>query len=250
MNYYQRFLGDYARDTRHLSLISHGAYSLLLDAYYATEKPLPSDLDSLCRICGAIHATEREAVKVVANTFFPVGRDGLRHNRRADVEIEKALPRIAAAKSNGLRGGRPPLTQQEPNGLPGSPPGGETALHLHHSSTSTPTPKERTSPARTAGFLDFWKAYPRKTAKLAAERAWRKIKVDQVQPLLKALTSYKFDPDPKFIPHPATWLNQGRWEDETTNYGICKFCPRTAVQIIRGTPVCDTPRHVDNANGR
>ena len=155
MNYYQRFLGDYARDTRHLSLMAHGAYSLLLDAYYATEKPLPADLDSLCRICGAINAAERAAVEVIADKFFPVGTDGLRHNKRADIEIAKALPRIAIARANGLRGGRPagsptdnPLgsengTEQEPTG--------KTALHLHHSSTPTPSTSTKKGKVQSAG---------------------------------------------------------------------------------------------------
>ena len=38
MNYYERHLGDYARDTGHLSMLEHGAYSLLLDRYYATRR--------------------------------------------------------------------------------------------------------------------------------------------------------------------------------------------------------------------
>ena len=39
-NYYKRHLGDYAmKDTRHPSL-EHGAYCLLLDYYYSTEKPI------------------------------------------------------------------------------------------------------------------------------------------------------------------------------------------------------------------
>jgi uncharacterized phage protein (TIGR02220 family) len=148
VNYYQRFLGDYARDTRHLSLMAHGAYSLLLDAYYATERPLPADLDSLCRICGAINPPERAAVETIADKFFQVAQDGLRHNKRADIEIAKALPRIATARANGLRGGRPVETRDEPAGLgDGYPagsqdePSGKTALHQHQSSTSTPTPK-------------------------------------------------------------------------------------------------------------
>ena len=32
MNYYERHLGDYARDTAHLSMMEHGAYGLLLAA--------------------------------------------------------------------------------------------------------------------------------------------------------------------------------------------------------------------------
>ena len=162
MNYYQRFLGDYARDTRHLSLIAHGAYSLLLDAYYATERALPADLDSLCRICGAINQAERDAVQTIADMFFPVAEGGLRHNKRADLEIAKARPRIAAAKANGLKRGMPAGSQQEASGLPEESqqePGGATALHLHqhHNQSSTPsTKKRRVNPKVAAVPLPSW----------------------------------------------------------------------------------------------
>lgn len=88
MNFYKRFLGDYARDTAHLSITEHGAYTLLLDALYGTGKPLPADLDALCRMCRASSAAERRAVESIANQFFPINGDGFRHNARADREIQ------------------------------------------------------------------------------------------------------------------------------------------------------------------
>jgi uncharacterized protein YdaU (DUF1376 family) len=41
MNFYKHFLGDYARDTKGLSLLEHGAYRVLLDHNYATEHADP-----------------------------------------------------------------------------------------------------------------------------------------------------------------------------------------------------------------
>ena len=37
MNYYKFNVGDYSAATRHLSMLEHGAYRLLLDVYYTTE---------------------------------------------------------------------------------------------------------------------------------------------------------------------------------------------------------------------
>lgn len=143
MNYYERFLGDYGKKTGTLTLAEHGAYTLLLDEYYATEAPLPGPLDEIYRICRAMTKAEREAVAKVAAKHFPIGPDGLRHNERADEEIPKAQARIEAARANGKRShGRPKKnppgskteTPEKPTGLPdgiptGIPPGQLTTRH-------------------------------------------------------------------------------------------------------------------------
>jgi uncharacterized protein YdaU (DUF1376 family) len=87
MNFYKRYLGDYARDTAHLSLMEHGAYQVLLDTYYATGGKLPQAKDELYRIARAMSAAERKAVGRVADQFFAVNGDGARHNKRADEEL-------------------------------------------------------------------------------------------------------------------------------------------------------------------
>ena len=70
------------------------------------------------------------------------------------------------------------------------------------------------------GFDDFWKTYPRKAAKVAARKAWDKLKPndDTLQAILKDIQRRRDgawkDAEERFIPHPATYLNQRRWEDE------------------------------------
>lgn len=113
MNFYKHYLGDYLRDTADLSLLEHGAYRLLLDHYYATEKPLPAVIETLYRVCGAVRKDEQHAVRAVAERFFPVGEDGLRHNKRADEEIGKRAVQAETNRATGKRGGRPKKTEQE-----------------------------------------------------------------------------------------------------------------------------------------
>jgi hypothetical protein len=68
--------------------------------------------------------------------------------------------------------------------------------------------------APLAGFDDFWKVYPRKVAKGSAVKAWRSaIKKAPPDEITSAAGKYKWPDDPKFIPHPATWLNAERWAD-------------------------------------
>ena len=100
MNYYRRYIGDYMRDTRVLSMIEHGAYTLLLDTQYSTEEGLPEDLDALYRICGAISNTEQAAVRKVADKFFPV-EDGVRWNPRAHREVGIGQATIAKQRKSG-----------------------------------------------------------------------------------------------------------------------------------------------------
>lgn len=104
MNYYERHLGDYARDAGHLTLLEHGAYTLLLDRYYTTEKPIPSDM--VYRVCRAKTRWEKSAVDAVVTEFFEEVDGCLRH-ARCESEIGLARKRIEASIANGKNGGRP-----------------------------------------------------------------------------------------------------------------------------------------------
>jgi uncharacterized protein YdaU (DUF1376 family) len=83
MNYYQRHIGDYSKDTGHLTLLEHGVYGTLLDWQYASENSLPQESDANYRICRAFSRTERAAVDRIRSEFF---KDGW--NKRAKQEIE------------------------------------------------------------------------------------------------------------------------------------------------------------------
>lgn len=70
-------------------------------------------------------------------------------------------------------------------------------------------------------FDAFWKAYPSKVGKDAARKAFAKRKFDEktFAQVLQALELHKVSErwtkdNGQYIPNPATWLNQGRWEDE------------------------------------
>jgi hypothetical protein len=80
----------------------------------------------------------------------------------------------------------------------------------------TPAAAKRARPASTkADFEAFWALYPRKSGKLDAERKFAiAARGAAVADILAGLRLYKFSPDPKYIPLPATWLHQGRWTDE------------------------------------
>lgn len=68
-------------------------------------------------------------------------------------------------------------------------------------------------------FNEFWALYPRKISKRVAEKSWSKMTPQEQSDALEAIPNHLEywklkNTETEYIPHPATWLNQGRWEDE------------------------------------
>jgi hypothetical protein len=68
-------------------------------------------------------------------------------------------------------------------------------------------------------FEDFWKRDPRKVAKKTAMQAFAKLPPDEQELALDVVDNHVEywklkETATEFIPHPATWLNQGRYYDE------------------------------------
>ncbi len=110
MNFFKLYIGDYQRDTAHLSIAEHGAYLLMLQHYYATENPLPIG-KALHRMLRVQDKAERDAVDSVVTKFWTESEDGL-INVRADAEIRKADHQRTVNREIGKRGGRPKQTEQ------------------------------------------------------------------------------------------------------------------------------------------
>jgi uncharacterized protein YdaU (DUF1376 family) len=231
VNYYPFHIGDYLSATRHLSWEEDAAYRRLLDTYYTTEKPLPNDLRQVCRLVLATTETQREAVQTVLEEFFEATENGW-INARADAEIatmrEKQQKQRDKANKRWQKppqehGIAPAMPQHEVTDATASKTDAD-AMPPTPTPTPTPTPVLKNTPITPKGvderFERFWLAYPRKVGKDAAKRAFDKRRPDDalVTEMLKAVAvhtkseSWRRDGG-QFIPHPATWLNQGRWQD-------------------------------------
>jgi hypothetical protein len=90
--------------------------------------------------------------------------------------------------------------------------------------TKTET-QTKTAPDGDGGrFARFWEAYPKKVGKGDAERAWKKVAKpsEALDGILEALRWQRMSRQwmkdgGQYIPNPATYLNQRRWEDEPEN---------------------------------
>jgi len=107
MNYYKHNIGDYRRDTNHLSLLEHGIFRQMLDQYYLDEKPLNIDKIKLMRSLNIRTDIEKESFELVLTDFFVLTDEGYTHKRcERDLKdiYEKSAKARASAKCRWNKG--------------------------------------------------------------------------------------------------------------------------------------------------
>ena len=94
----------------------------------------------------------------------------------------------------------------------------KSTLKVNRPHTKETLRTKETNNKKETEFNLFWSAYPRKAGKPAALRAFRPVST-HLDDILKDLKVRFKQTDKQFIPYPATYLNQRRWEDplETTS---------------------------------
>lgn len=185
-------------------------------------------MPSAKRLAIMVGSTEREVERLLIELaeagVFSRAPDGTIYSRRmvrdakASNEGREAVTKRWANKGKSETPNSPPITP--PNRTPCSL---ETEAEAETEDTSlrsvSPARAARSLPPDPRGFTEFWDAYPAKVGKAAARKAFPKaVKAAGGDPAqivfgLKARL-HLFPTDPQFIPNPATWLNQGRWDDD------------------------------------
>ena len=95
------WIGDYLADTQHLTRDEHGAYLLLLMAYWRNAGPL---IDDDKRLAAIVKATPKEwiGLRAAMLEFFDVA-DGMWHQKRMDAEITGSMDRAEKAASKARK---------------------------------------------------------------------------------------------------------------------------------------------------
>jgi uncharacterized protein YdaU (DUF1376 family) len=230
MNFFKLYIGDYQRDTAHLSITEHGAFMLMLQHYYATEKPLPTG-KALHRMLRAQDKVEREAIDAIVLQFWRETPEGL-VNDRGTKEIAKAEHQRTVNREVGLRGGRPKQTEQETESVIRKETESVSEPEPNDNPPQTPDTRHQTNTpkppaAAPDGFAEFWSRYPRKTAKPRAVKAFRAARLNghlpEVLADIEARTHGEWSgKQQQFIPHPATYLHDRRWEDASPSAALAE----------------------------
>lgn len=102
MNYYPHHIGDYLKDTAHLSMVEDGAYRRLLDLYYLHEQPLPAEKRQVYRLARASAKPEQKSIDIILDEYFELTDAGWTH-KRCDAEIGKSREKSDKARTSAAR---------------------------------------------------------------------------------------------------------------------------------------------------
>jgi uncharacterized protein YdaU (DUF1376 family) len=201
-----------------------GAYFHLLNHAWLNEDcSLPDDDKSLAILSGANGRWEHVFPSV--RDMFEQKGDRL-FNKRLLKEREKQNKFRESKRKAGIQSGK----ARRASVLDG---GTRVQLRSNKTRTKTNSSSSASSSSSTSDidleketikekdFDLFWKAYPKKIGKGAAQKSWKKIKPSKKlsATIIEAVKMQSKSPQwtkdgGQFIPHPATWLNQERWNDE------------------------------------
>lgn len=128
-------------------------------------------------------------------------------------------PVVSESKTTGLENENHRIRNQKPNENENVNENVKDNEKETANETANETVKENEKEKQNTLFDRFWQAYPKKVGKEAARKAFSKLKPteEEVTAWIIAVATQQQSrqwQDPKYIPYPATWLNQKRWEDE------------------------------------
>jgi len=116
------YWADYLADTQHLSTEEHGAYLLLIAAYWRRGQGLPDDARWLANVCKVGRRRWQTLFPSVMEFFYH--EDGLWKHKRLEKEILRSSGRLKSARAAGKAGGlaKSKLTTTTPTVEPIGPP--------------------------------------------------------------------------------------------------------------------------------
>lgn len=216
-------IGDYQRDTGHLSVAEHGAY-LMLIMHYWVNGGLPDDERMIARLSRMSPDQWAESRDILAGLF----RDGWRHKRideelsKADEIIGKRKAAANARHSGSKRDAHAELVDSTctDTGVPPSP--------SPEPREEKPRPPVTVAEEARAFFDELWAAFPQNptSSEAKAEAAFSATKAEDRDAILAAARRYRqwFAEDCvarkrtetaglRFAPHLATWLADEGWRD-------------------------------------
>lgn len=220
------YIADYRADTARLCAAQHGAYLLLIMEYWRSGN-LPDNDAQLAQIA-CMTAAEWRKTRPLIEPYFQAG---WKHKR-----IDKELAHADEVSSKRRASANQRHSKRDANADANANANANANAHTSHSSQSTSLrsvssdppssdatffseeskKEENVAPASRQDFEQFWQVYPHKVGKKAAYKAFVNAKKSgaTLEIIMPALARYVSKTDDRPWCNPATWLNEGRWEDQ------------------------------------
>lgn len=148
------YVGDYLRDTPHLSVEEHGAYLLLLMALW-TKGTLPASPDALARVARVTPYRWAKLAPILM-PFFTVA-DGMLRHKRVDSERSHSIEVAGKRSAAGKAGGEAKALKTQEAALANATilPQQKATIHIHNHShkeerEKTESPRESRAPGASA----------------------------------------------------------------------------------------------------
>ena len=243
------YVSDYLADTPHLSALEHGAYLLLIMAYWQRQRPLPMDDKKLARMA-RLTADEWASIKDEIVDLFSQDGDVLRHSR-IDAELQTASEKIERARNAGKASA---AKRSNRTATPVQPPSNTRSTSVEHPLNHTELdtdkiidigsnePSRRTKTSYPPDFENgLWKPYPNTAgmSKPEALKAWKDLTPDERQQATDRL--------PAFI----KWM-AGQGKDYRTLHA-CRYLSKKRFESLEPVvvaPISGVPIHPNTPQAR
>jgi uncharacterized protein YdaU (DUF1376 family) len=223
--YFPFYVNDFAADgvVEAMTTEAVGAYILLLCKAW-TQDPagsIPAD-DTVLARWSRLSPERWSEVKSSVLAAFVTAKDNRLYQKRMRGEFAKLNDAYRRRSEGGAKGAASRWKKGhkgrhgKANGTPNGTPNGKS---MASGSDSGSMPSGVQGGEMKDAFAAFWSAYPRKVGKSEARAAWAKLSPDESTraAIMSSLSAQKPEwakSEIKYTPHPTTWLNARRWEDE------------------------------------
>ena len=200
MQFYSHHIGDFIKSTHYLTHEDRSVYLGLLWLYYDSEKPLTKNLSELAM---KVKSTN-ETVDKLLSVFFIETPEGY-INKRAEAELNKVYEKSEKARQSVMKRWNKEKEYDR-----------NTKVILPN--TQDPIPNINIQNEIEQTFDEFWETWPkskRKVDRATCLKTWKNKKLYKITRLIvDHVIAMKEDKEwlDGFVPKPATYLNQRRWE--------------------------------------
>jgi uncharacterized protein YdaU (DUF1376 family) len=206
-----------------MTLEEEGAYiHLLAHCWDSPDCTLPEDESELAQLSRMGERWFNCGLTALRKCFVPHPRKtGRLTNLRLLEEFRKYTRWIQKSREGGIKSGEIRRRQVKGGSTVVEPKGNSSSSSLNSSRERKGTRSKVELNGHGPSFDVFWAAYPKKEGKGPCRKWWAEETPDDVllgimlAKIEQAKQTTKWNEQRgKFIPMPATWLNQERWEDE------------------------------------